>query len=94
MPLYVTLLKYSVEGVKGISSERFERQKSMIASKGGKLIGTYALFGEWDVLVIGEFPDDKSAMSALVASGKAGLGTTNTMAAMPFEEFIKIGESA
>jgi uncharacterized protein with GYD domain len=94
MALYVTLLKYSAEGIKGISSERFERQKSMIESKGGKLTAAYALFGEWDVLAIAEFPDEKSAMSVLVATGKAGLGTTNTMTAMPFEEFIKIGESA
>jgi uncharacterized protein with GYD domain len=94
MPLYVSLLKYSPEGMKGISPERFQRNQALIESKGGKLIGSYALMGEWDVLTITDFPDEKSAMSALVAVGKSGVGTTQTMTAMPLEEFVTLAKNA
>jgi uncharacterized protein with GYD domain len=94
MSLYVSLLKYSPEGMKGISPERFQRNKALIESKGGKLIGAYALMGEWDVLTITDFPDEKSAMSALVAVGKSGVGTTQTMTAMPLDEFVTLAKNA
>jgi uncharacterized protein with GYD domain len=49
------------------------------------------LMGEWDVLLITEFPDEKSAMRALVATCQSGMGTTQTMTALPLEEFVQLG---
>jgi uncharacterized protein with GYD domain len=94
MPLYVTLMKYTTEGIKGISAERGQQIRSLVESKGGKPVAGYALMGEWDVLSIWEYPDEKSAMSALVAIGKMGVFTTQTMTAVPVEEFQNLAQNA
>lgn len=96
MPLYVTLMKYTPEAMKNIHEvpERFQQNRQLIESKGGKLIGFYALMGEWDLLAITEFPDEKSAMSALVTIGKTGRATTQTMTAISGEDFITLAKNA
>ena len=50
---------------------------------GGKLIGWYLTFGHHDWLVIGEFPDEKAAASAmLAAAGGGSLSEIETTVAM------------
>ena len=49
--------------------------------------------GEWDVLLITEFPDEKSAMRALVTTCQSGIGTTRTMTALPLEAFVQLGHN-
>jgi uncharacterized protein with GYD domain len=94
MPQFVTLLKYSSEGFKGISEERRQEQIRLVESHGGSIIAAYGLMGEWDVLVITEFPDEKSAMRALLATCQSGIGTTQTMTAIPLEEFVTLAPNA
>jgi uncharacterized protein with GYD domain len=94
MPLYVTLMKYTTEGIKGISPERRQQLHSNLASHGGRYVAGYALFGAWDALTVTEFPDEKSAMQSLVALGKMGIFTTQTMSAMPMEEFVNLAQNA
>jgi uncharacterized protein with GYD domain len=50
--------------------------------------------GEWDRLVITEFPNEKSAMSALLTVGKAGRLTTQTMTAFSGEAFATFAINA
>ena len=57
MPTYVTLFRYSSEGFKDLSEERRQQQISLIESHGGQVKEAYGLMGEWDVLIITEFPD-------------------------------------
>jgi len=96
MPLYVTLGTYTAEAMQHISEvpQHFQRNRSLIESGGGKLIGVYALMGEWDLLVITEFPDEKRALSALLTICKTGRMTTQTMTALPFEEFATLASNA
>ena len=93
MPLYATLLKYTAEGFKGISEDRLQQNIGMIESKGGKFVAGYGLMGEWDLLVITEFPDQQSAMRALLATCQSGIGTTQTMTALPIEDFVKLAQN-
>ena len=46
------------------------------------------------MLVITEFPEEKSAMSALLTGGKAGRLTTQTMTAISGEEFATLAKNA
>lgn len=92
MPTYVTLFKYSADGFKDLNEERRQQQVRLIESHGGRVSAAYGLMGDWDVLFITEFPDDKSAMRALVATCQSGIGTTQTMAALPLEEFVQLGQ--
>jgi uncharacterized protein with GYD domain len=96
MPLYVTLGKYTSEAMKSINevSERVQQNTRLLGSKGGKVVAFYGPMGEWDILVISEFPDEKSAMSALRTIGKAGRLATHTMTAVAGEEFATLAKNA
>jgi uncharacterized protein with GYD domain len=94
MPTYVTLLRYTAEGFKDLSEVRRQQQIQLIESHGGQVKAAYGLMGEWDVLFITEFPEEKSAMRALLATCQSGIGTTQTMTALPLEEFVQLGQRA
>jgi uncharacterized protein with GYD domain len=96
MPVYVTLGKYTAEAMKAINEvpERLQQNTQLIESKGGKLLAFYGLMGEWDILAITEFPDEKSATSALLTIGKAGRLATHTMTAIAGEEFATLAKNA
>ena len=96
MPMYVTLGKYTAEAMKNIHevSERLRQNTQLIEAKGGKLIAFYGLMGEWDILAITEFPDEKSAVSTLLTIGKAGRLSTRTMTAIAGEEFATLATQA
>jgi uncharacterized protein with GYD domain len=93
MPTYVTLFNYSAGGFKALSEERRQEQVRFIESQGGRVIGAYGLMGEWDVMFITEFPDEKSAMRALLNTCQSSMGTTQTMTALPLEEFVQLGQT-
>ena len=96
MPVYVTLGKYTAEAMKAINEvpERLQQNTQLIESKGGKLLAFYGLMGEWDMLAITEFPDEKSATSTLLTIGKARRLATHTMTAIAGEEFATLAKNA
>jgi uncharacterized protein with GYD domain len=96
MPLYVTLAKYTQEGRQNIDqvSDRYKDLVNLVESKGGKSIATYGLIGEWDILTISEFPDEKAALGVLVSLGKTGRLTTKTLQAVHMEDFISLVRNA
>ena len=96
MPLYLTLGKYTQQGRENIdrASEKYKDFVNLVETKGGKLISAYGLMGEWDIATITEFPDDKTAMSALLKLGKAGRVATQTMNAIHMEEFVTLAKNA
>ena len=93
MPTYVTLFNYSAEGFKDLSENRRQEQVRLSEAQGERVIGAYDLMGKWDVLLITEFPDEKSAMRALVMTCQLGMGTTQTMDAIPLEELVQLDQN-
>jgi len=74
---------------------REEAVANLFKSVGGKLIGWYLTFGHNDWLVIGEFPDNKAAASAvLAAAGGGSLSDVETTVAMTAEEARATFEAA
>ena len=66
MPIYISRGKFTTDAVKGMLAKPENREEAvanLFKSCGGKLIGWYLTFGRHDWLVIGEFPDEKSAAS-------------------------------
>jgi uncharacterized protein with GYD domain len=57
---------------------------------GAKVVGSYALCGPYDYLVILEAPDTQTAMKVLVRESAGGNVTYQTSAAVPMEEFAKL----
>ena len=86
MPIYISRGRFTSNAVKGMLSKPEDREEAvtkLFASVGGKLIKWYLTFGPYDWLVIGEFPDEKAAASAVLAAAAGGsLSDIETTVAM------------
>ncbi|MBD3307824.1 GYD domain-containing protein [candidate division KSB3 bacterium] len=85
--IYVTMLSYSTEGVRGISAARTAEAKEAIKRAGGKFITGYELLGTYDAMIIAEYPDEKAAMKSNIELNKLIGVTSNTMIGVPIDEF-------
>ncbi len=96
MPIYVTMWKYTKDGLVDMkqTSERYKKVNEIIKSHGGKLINAYGLIGEYDVMTIVELPDEKALMSAILKISSKGRVIPVTMLAVPIDEFLKITSEA
>ena len=54
------------------------------------MIGGYYTFGEYDMVIIIEAPNDETVMSLLLKVGSAGNARTKTLKAFTAEEGMKI----
>ena len=72
------------------SSDRFNSFKTSVEEAGGKLIGGYYTFGEYDVVVVIEAPNDEVVMSMMLKVGSAGNVRTKTLKAFTAKEGMKI----
>jgi len=86
MPIYISRGRFTSEAVKGMLAKPENREEAvakLFQSVGGRLIGWYLTFGRHDWLVIGEFPDEKAAASAVLAAAAGGsLSDVETTVAM------------
>src|SRR5689334_23747991 len=90
MQTYVSLVKFTQHGLqtmrdKGI--ERAEMVKQNAKSLGGKLVQAYYCLGEYDVVAIWEFPDNKTAMKAAVLNASLGHIQITTLPAVNRDEW-------
>ena len=76
MPKYLVQASYTVEGVKGLLKEGGSARKAaveqLIKGMGGTLEAFYYAFGDDDVLVIADVPDDASMSAAALAVNATG----------------------
>src|SRR3974377_1407131 len=75
MPIYISRGRYTADAVKSMLARPENREEAvakLFKSVGGRLIGWYLTFGRHDWLVIGEFPDEKAAASAILAAAGGG----------------------
>jgi uncharacterized protein with GYD domain len=78
MPIYITQGRYSRDAIKGMivkPEDRAEALGGMLAKVGGRLIGYYITFGEYDFLTIAEVSNDTQMASVLLAAGSSGAVT-------------------
>jgi uncharacterized protein with GYD domain len=98
MPIYISRGKFTTDAVKGMLAKpenREEQVANLFKSVGGKLLGWYLTFGRHDWLVIGEFPDEKTAASAILAAAAGGsLSDIETTVAMTAQEAAATFEAA
>ena len=93
MQTYVSLVKFTQHGLqtmkeKGI--ERAEMVKQNVKALGGKLLQAYYCLGEYDVVAVWEFPDNKTAMKAAVLNASLGHIQITTMPAVSRDEWKKL----
>jgi uncharacterized protein with GYD domain len=83
MRSYVILANWTEQGAKS-SRDTIKRAKAfraLIESRGGKLREHLYTLGEYDVVMVTEFPDDDTAAAAVLALGSLGNVRTKTMRA-------------
>ena len=91
MTTFVLLSKISLEGAKHIRSlgqmdQEFQK-KLEERFPDVRRLASYALLGAYDFLHIFEAPDAKVAAKVALLAGAFGVSTTETMTAIPFDEF-------
>jgi uncharacterized protein with GYD domain len=75
MPTYITQGRYTREAIKGMivkPEDRADAVSRAMARVGGRLIGYYVTFGDYDFLTICEAPDETHMMAALLAAASGG----------------------
>src|SRR5215208_4857186 len=90
MPKYLIKASYTAEGVKGVlkdgGTKRRQAAEAAIKSTGGSLEAMYFAFGEDDVYVIVDSPDNASVAAASMAIAASGLVKPTTVVLLTPEE--------
>jgi uncharacterized protein with GYD domain len=83
-------LKYTPEGLNSLRASgavaRRTMGESIFASVGGTQESYYFEFGDHDVVVIGDLPDDEAAAAVSIAVNSAGLGVAGTTKLLTAEQ--------
>jgi uncharacterized protein with GYD domain len=92
VPVYITLMKFTSQGMGGIPAwrDRVEEAERAIQSRGGQLLDAYVTLGRFDVVEVFEAPDDETAYQILIEVAKHGQVTTETLRAFTREEAERI----
>ena len=96
MPKYLSMWSYTVDGIKGVLKDggtgRRQAVKSAIEALGGKMEAYYFAFGESDVVVISDVPDNVTAAAlaiGIASTGTVGLKTTVLLTPEELDEATK-----
>lgn len=86
MPVFITQGRYTREAVRGMldkPEDRADAVARLMSKVGGRLIGYYVTFGEYDFLAIADVPNETQMAAALLAAashdGVTDLRTTVAM---------------
>ena len=90
MPKYLLTANYVGEGLKGLLKEggtgRKDAIEKLVKSVGGTLEGIYYAFGETDVFVLVDLPDNASVASLSMVVNASGAANAKTIVLMTPEE--------
>ncbi|MFI5182933.1 MAG: GYD domain-containing protein [Vicinamibacteria bacterium] len=92
MAHFVSLIRYTQQGAAKIkeSPARLDAAKKAAEAAGGKIHAWYLTLGEYDAVIISEFPNDEAGAKFLLSTGALGNVTTQTLKAFPEAEYRKI----
>jgi uncharacterized protein with GYD domain len=92
MPVFVTLYKFTDQGVKNIkdSPQRLQAAIKAFEARGGKLLGAYYTMGEYDLITIGEIADEQAGLAHGLATASLGNVRSNTLRGYTATEFAEI----
>ena len=83
MAKYMWRVRYTLDGARGVKREGAENRRafieSLVGGLGGSLEAFYFAFGDVDVYVIADLPDDTTAAAVAVAVGTSGAAAIETV---------------
>jgi uncharacterized protein with GYD domain len=102
MPLYMSQVSYTSEAWAAMTQNPEDRSEvfgRLTETMGGRLLSWYYIFGEYDVLVIYEAPDERTAAAIVLAAISPGhLSRVKTTVVLSAQEGVeamrKAGEAA
>lgn len=90
MPKYLVSANYVGEGIKGLlkdgGSARQAAVEKLVGSLGGRVESMYYAFGETDLYIIADMPDNASMTALALTVGASGAVTLTTTVLMTPEE--------
>jgi uncharacterized protein with GYD domain len=90
MAKYLVEASYLSKGINGLMKEggtrRREAVDELFGSLGGKVEAFYYVFGDRDVIIIGELPDNTSAAALALRVNAAGVTTCKTTVLLTAKE--------
>jgi uncharacterized protein with GYD domain len=95
MPNYVVLAKWTTQGIQSVkqSPSRLDAGRNAFAEAGIKLKDFYMTLGQYDMVLVGEAPDNALFARALLSLAAAGNIQTETLLAFTEDEYRAIVSS-
>jgi uncharacterized protein with GYD domain len=95
MPTYITLLRWTQQGVAKAkdSPKRLDAGRKAFKKLGVEIKDTYMTMGRYDLVCVIEGPNDETVAQALLSLGSQGNVQTETLKAFTEDEFRKITSS-
>ena len=95
MPTYISMLRYSQQGISSVKNApaRIDAAKEAYKKAGGELKAIYLTMGQYDLVAVAEMPNDEAVARMALALGVQGNIRTETMRAFTEAEFRKIAGS-
>lgn len=92
MPGYIGLFKYTPHGLADIKSspERIKQAKALAEKMGIRVVGVWVTMGQYDLVTVGDAPDDQTMGAYSLALSKLGNVVTQTMRAFSEDEFAQV----
>ncbi|HEX9568259.1 MAG TPA: GYD domain-containing protein [Rhodospirillales bacterium] len=94
MPYYMFQANYGSDAWKTLLSNPQDRGKELgklIASFGGKLHSAFVTFGDYDIAVIAELPDDGTAMAMAMGAAAGGAArSVKTTVMVPTDAAVEV----
>jgi uncharacterized protein with GYD domain len=92
MPTYMTLVRYTQQGIESIkdSPVRLDTAKDLYKSLGAEIKSFYLTMGRYDVMVISEAPDDETATKLALTIGSTGAIRTETFRIFTEDEYRRL----
>ena len=92
MPLYISLVKFTQQGLANIdeSPNRLQVAKEQLKEMGGEIKAFYMTMGRYDAVAIVEAPDDESIAKFSLATGRSGNVRTEVLRAFDEDDYRKI----
>lgn len=92
MPIYISYVRSTQKGAETLkeAGQRIARANQWIQEARGRVLGAYATLGRYDYVWIIELPDHKAGWPILAKVAMQGAVSTETVEAIPIEEFLQV----
>jgi uncharacterized protein with GYD domain len=92
MPHFVILIRYTQQGIAKIkeSPARLDAARKAAEKVGGRIHAWYLTMGQYDAVLITEFPNDEAGAKFALSVGALGNVTTETLKAFTETEYRQI----